>query len=44
MFNRKEYKNTNIYWPDELPDFLYASHKCVVGPKMERNIKLEEIY
>nr|CAD2141681.1 unnamed protein product [Meloidogyne enterolobii] len=35
IFNRKE--NDKIYWPDELPDFILASHKSPIGPRIELN-------
>uniref|UniRef100_A0A915LHB8 Exportin-4 n=1 Tax=Meloidogyne javanica TaxID=6303 RepID=A0A915LHB8_MELJA len=33
IFNRKE--NDKIYWPNELPDFILASHKSPIGPRIE---------
>uniref|UniRef100_A0A1I8B0P9 N(6)-L-threonylcarbamoyladenine synthase n=1 Tax=Meloidogyne hapla TaxID=6305 RepID=A0A1I8B0P9_MELHA len=39
IFGRKENED-KIYWPNELPDFLRASHKSPIGPRIELNIKI----
>jgi hypothetical protein len=33
--NRDEGQPPHIYWPDELPDSIWTSHKAAIGPRME---------